>query len=48
MNSAAQLDETYHFILSVFVGRGQAPHYTEIASSSLATKAGTVSASEDT
>jgi len=25
------LDETYHFIISVFVERGQAPHFTEIA-----------------
>ena len=32
MNDAAQLDQTYHFIMSVFVERGQAPHFTEIAS----------------
>jgi Alkylmercury lyase len=32
MGNAAQLDETYHFIISVFVERGQAPHFTEIAS----------------
>ena len=32
MNNAAQLDETYHFIISVFVKGGQAPHFTEIAS----------------
>lgn len=29
--AATQLDETYHYILSTFVERGQAPHYTEIA-----------------
>lgn len=28
---ATPLDETYHYILSTFVERGQAPHYTEIA-----------------
>jgi hypothetical protein len=32
MSDAAQLDETYQFIMAVFVERGQAPHYTEIAS----------------
>lgn len=32
MNDAARLDETFHFIISVFVERGQAPHFTEIAS----------------
>lgn len=32
MNDTAQLDETYHFIMAVFVERGQAPHFTEIAS----------------
>jgi hypothetical protein len=32
MSDAAQLDETYHFIMAVFAERGQAPHYTEIAS----------------
>jgi len=32
MDDAAQLDETYHFIMSVLVERGQAPHFTEIAS----------------
>jgi Alkylmercury lyase len=31
MTDAARPDETYHFILSAFVERGQAPHYTEIA-----------------
>jgi len=31
MSDGAQLDKTYHFIMSVFVERGQAPHYTEIA-----------------
>lgn len=31
MSDAARLDETYHFIMSVLVARGQAPHYTEIA-----------------
>jgi len=31
MSDAARLDETYHYIISVFVERGQAPHYTEIA-----------------
>jgi hypothetical protein len=31
MSDAAQLDATYHYILSVFVERGQAPHHTEIA-----------------
>jgi hypothetical protein len=30
--TAARLDETYHFILSVLVERGQAPHFTELAS----------------
>lgn len=29
--AAAHLDETYHYILSRFVERGQAPHFTEIA-----------------
>jgi len=29
--AANHLDETYHFIISVFVERGQAPHFTEIA-----------------
>jgi len=29
--AAMHLDETYHFIISVFVERGQAPHFTEIA-----------------
>jgi len=29
--AAAQLDETYHYIISVLVERGQAPHFTEIA-----------------
>jgi hypothetical protein len=29
--AATQLDQTYHYILSTLVGRGQAPHYTEIA-----------------
>lgn len=29
--STSPLDETYHFILSVLVERGQAPHFTEIA-----------------
>jgi len=32
MDDTAQLDEIYHLIISVFVERGQAPHYTEIAS----------------
>ena len=32
MDDAARLDEIYHVIISVFVERGQAPHYTEIAS----------------
>jgi hypothetical protein len=32
MSDAARLDETYHFITSTFVERGQAPHFTEIAS----------------
>ena len=31
MSDATQLDETYHFIMSVFAKRGQAPHFTEIA-----------------
>jgi len=31
MSDAARLNETYHYIISVFVERGQAPHYTEIA-----------------
>jgi hypothetical protein len=31
MNDADRLDQTYHYILSVFVERGQAPHFTEIA-----------------
>lgn len=26
-----QLDRTYHFILSTFVERGNAPHFTELA-----------------
>jgi hypothetical protein len=29
--AAAHLDETYHYIISVLVERGQAPHFTEIA-----------------
>ena len=29
--AANALDQTYHFITSVFVERGQAPHFTEIA-----------------
>jgi len=29
--AADHLDETYHYIISVFVERGQAPHFTEIA-----------------
>jgi hypothetical protein len=29
--AAAHLDQTYHYILSTFVARGQAPHFTEIA-----------------
>lgn len=29
--AAAQLDQTYHYILSTLVARGQAPHFTEIA-----------------
>ena len=32
MSDSTQLDETYHYIISVFVERGQAPHFTEIAS----------------
>lgn len=32
MADTQQLDRTYHFILETFVERGQAPHYTEIAS----------------
>ena len=31
METAMQLDRTYHFILETFVKRGYAPHYTEIA-----------------
>lgn len=31
MSDAARLDQTYHYIMSVFVERGQAPHFTEIA-----------------
>lgn len=31
MSDAARLDETYHYIATVFVQRGQAPHFTEIA-----------------
>ncbi len=29
--SATHLDQAYHFILSTFVERGQAPHFTEMA-----------------
>jgi hypothetical protein len=29
--SSAHLDQAYHFILSTFVERGQAPHFTEMA-----------------
>ncbi len=29
--AAAHLDQTYHFILSTLVERGQAPHFTETA-----------------
>jgi len=29
--AANHLDETYHYIISTFVERGQAPHFTEIA-----------------
>jgi hypothetical protein len=29
--AADHLDETYHYIISVLVERGQAPHFTEIA-----------------
>ena len=31
MSGSTQLDETYHYIISAFVERGQAPHFTEIA-----------------
>jgi hypothetical protein len=31
MPDTQQLDRTYHFILEMFVKRGQAPHFTEIA-----------------
>lgn len=31
MADPTQLDRTYHYVLSTFVERGQAPHYTEIA-----------------
>jgi hypothetical protein len=29
--AADHLDQTYHYILSTFVERGQAPHFTEVA-----------------
>jgi hypothetical protein len=32
MNAVAHLDETFNFIMKAFVERGQAPHFTEIAS----------------
>lgn len=32
MNNKKQLDRTFHFIMETFVKRGDAPHYTEIAS----------------
>ena len=31
MPEATQLDRTYHYILETIIARGQAPHYTEIA-----------------
>ena len=31
MRDKQQLDQTYHYIMKIFVERGNAPHYTEIA-----------------
>ena len=31
MADIKQMDRTYHFIMEVFVERGQTPHFTEIA-----------------